>query len=296
MANVIDPKLKRVAIADPIQGYVTRKTLPIRSFSMDISTELRDDGDTVDVPIRMGAGEPMFNLADNWNHSDLKREKISVNLQRISRPVILNNSEQSNGHKLSDAVAEMVESIKKGIRLYIEWVSRNATQVNVGSTAAFSYKTINEIVWPSIKIGASQPSLFLTPSFYSKLLPTDQISLTPEYKGVFAEIERYEQGGLDKKLAGFAFNPGAFALGNRLPHEASDTEKKTYSYQQIIENEETGLVFLYSEWGTPGARSMHASLDTLIGLKLAVPHNVLILKNGETDWEPDAIADLNEAA
>lgn len=240
---------------------------PLNRFSLNIADEFKTERSTVEVDVIDGVGKAHKNLKD-WNTSDLKTSKVSVEMDRYSRPVHLDYADRANGVTLTKKVQSMVRSVARGFweDVMAAIAASGAETVNVGPRKSFVPEIITEDVWPSMTNGAD--ALYLDRMYYSKLIPTNALGLNLAAGAYSFDGGIYFVEGLNVLAnntgVGVATRPDALAIALRLP----DIPKELGIRTEVVTSPKLGISILIKYWGIQNTETIAMSAELLAGVKV----------------------------
>lgn len=238
---------------------------PISRFSLDVSGEFKNDGDSVKVEVIDGVGEALKNT-ESWNKSDLKTGVVSVTMDRYSRPVGLTYKERKSGVQLANKVQTIVRAVSKAFwkDLMAKVAASGAKVVNVGPRSGFNPEMVADLVWPAMPNGVD--AVYLDRMYYSKLIPTNALGLNLadgaySIPGGIHYVEGTNVLAADSGV-GFAVRPDALAVAIRLP----EIDPKLNVETQIVESPKLGISILLKYWSDQSTETVYMSAELLAGV------------------------------
>ena len=158
---------------------------PIAGITTDVYPDLAvrnpQASPTVQVEVIDSVGEAIENGSD-WNQSELASHYVDVKLDRISRPFFLSAYDLMHGERIESKTAAAMEAVAQlVVKKFLTVATAGAAKQTL---TAMSPETAAEI---SGAFGASRETdtLILDPAAYSKLIPTNGLSLNPEVEGTY---------------------------------------------------------------------------------------------------------------
>lgn len=236
-------------------------------FSLNVADDFRTEGSSVEVEVIDGVGEAQKNLK-SWSLSDLKTSKVSVEMDRYSRPVSLTYADRKNGVTLVNKVQSMVRAVARAFwnDVIAAIAASGAEVVNVGPRKTFTPEIVTEEIWPSMTNGAD--ALFLDRLYYSKLIPTNALGLD------LASGAYSIPGGVhfvegvnvlaNNTGVGFASRHDGAAVALRLPEIPPDLGIRT----EVVTSPKLGISILIKYWGNKDTETISMSAELLAGVKV----------------------------
>lgn len=269
---------------------------PLTRFSLKIEDKFYTAGSSVAVEVIDGVGEAQKNI-DNWNISDLETSKVSVSMDRLSRPVGLTYDDRKNGVELVNKVQSVVRAVA---RLFWRDVMQaiadsGADVVNVGPRKNFTPEIVAEDIWPSMPNGVD--ALYLDRMYYSKLIPTTTqgLNLAAGAYSIDGGIHFVEGTNVlaSNSGAGFASRPDALAVALALPVIPPDLGMRT----EVVTSPKLGISILIKYWADQGSETLRMSAELMAGVKVCNKNHLRQLSRSPivTDEGAPAVASLNNA-
>ena len=270
---------------------------PLTRFSLKIEDKFYTEGSSVSVEVIDGVGEARKNI-DNWNTSDLKTSKVSVSLDRISRPVCLTYDDRKNGVELVNKVKSIIRSVAR--RFWMDVMQAiadsGAEVVNVGPRKSFTPEIVSEDIWPSMTNGAD--ALYLDRMYYSKLIPTTTqgLNLAAGAYSIDGGIHFVEGTNVlaNNTGVGFASRPDALAVALALPVIPKDLGIRT----EVFTSEKLGISILIKYWADQGSETLSMSAELMAGVKVCNKNHLRQLSSAPivTEEVTPAVANLEGAS
>lgn len=236
-------------------------------FSLNVAKEFKTEKTSVEVEVIDGVGEAEKNLT-SWAGSNLKTSKVSVVMDRYSRPVSLTYADRANGVTLTNKVQSMVRAVARGFwkDVIAAIAASGAEVVNVGPRKTFTPEIVTEEIWPSMTNGVD--ALYLDRLYYSKLIPTNALGLNLA-SGAYSipgGVHFVEGTNVlaNNKGAGFASRPDALAVALRLPDIPEDLGIRT----EVLTSPKLGISILIKYWGSQDTETISMSAELLAGVKV----------------------------
>lgn len=236
-------------------------------FSLNVAKEFKTEKTSVEVEVIDGVGEAEKNLT-SWAGSNLKTSKVSVVMDRYSRPVSLTYADRANGVTLTNKVQSMVRAVARGFwkDVIAAIAASGAEVVNVGPRKTFTPEIVTEEIWPSMTNGVD--ALYLDRLYYSKLIPTNALGLNLA-SGAYSipgGVHFVEGTNVlaNNKGAGFASRPDALAVALRLPDIPADLGIRT----EVVTSPKLGISILIKYWGSQDTETISMSAELLAGVKV----------------------------
>lgn len=236
-------------------------------FSLNVADDFRTEGSSVEVEVIDGVGEAQKNLK-SWSLSDLKTSKVSVEMDRYSRPVSLTYADRKNGVTLVNKVQSMVRAVARAFwnDVIAAIAASGAEVVHVGPRKTFTPEIVTEEIWPSMTNGVD--ALFLDRLYYSKLIPTNALGLN------LASGAYSIPGGVhfvegvnvlaNNTGVGFASRQDGAAVALRLPEIPPDLGIRT----EVVTSPKLGISILIKYWGNKDTETISMSAELLAGVKV----------------------------
>ena len=257
----------------------------ITRFSLDVSGEFKNDGDSVKVEVIDGAGDALKN-AESWNKSDLKTGLVSVTLDRYSRPAGLTYKERKSGVQLANKVQTIVRTVAKAFwkDLMAVVAASGAEVVNVGPRSGFTPEMMADVIWPSMTNGAD--AVYLDRMYFSRLIPTNALGLKLS-DGAYTIPGgiHYVEGTnvlAGNSGVGFATRPDALAVAVRVP----DIDPKLNMETQIVESPKLGISLLLKCWPDQSTETVYISAELLAGVAVGNKNHLRQLSSAAVEADP----------
>lgn len=295
-ANNIAP-LNWTIISQAVVDATEDELAPLTRFSLKVEDKFYTAGSSVAVEVIDGVGEAKKNIED-WNTSDLKTSKVSVLMDRYSRPVSLTAGDRKNGVELVNKVQAMVRAVA---RLFWKDIMQavatsGAEVVNVGPRKSFTPEIVSGDIWPSMTNGAD--ALYLDRMYYSKLIPTTALGLNLaagaySFDGGIHFVEGTNVLA-NNNGAGFATRPDALAVALALPEIPKDLGIRT----EVVTSEKLGISILIKYWANQGSETLSMSAELLAGVKVCNKAHLRQLSSAPmvTEEVTPAVASLEGAS
>ena len=162
---------------------------PISELTVDVypDLEVRNQGasPTVQVEVIDSVGNALYNTT-NWDQSDISNSYVDVKLDRISRPFYLTSYDLMHGERIESKVGAAMEAVANGVfAKFIDKITSHAATLS--QVADFGKFGPEEAVKISGAFGQSRETetLLLSPSLYSKIVPTNGLGLDPAVEGTY---------------------------------------------------------------------------------------------------------------
>lgn len=252
----------------------TRKILaPIDKIHTDVTYDLQvrnpDALPVVQVEVVKSVGDALVD-ATNWNQSAIENEYVDVKLHRISRPFKLSVYDITRGERIESKIAAAMNAVAQGVLGQFFTAAASASEHTVTGMDPETAASISGIFGAD----AETDILILNPVQYSKLVPTNGLSLNPETEGV------YGIGKIYKSLI-----PGAAYDGLAL---ATDGIVGALATPEIVTNQPgTYTQYLGTFAGVPmilmgkfdyDTQCIKASVETMCGFALTTAKHVKKIK------------------
>lgn len=257
----------------------------ITRFSLDVSGEFKNDGDSVKVEVIDGAGDALKN-AESWNKSDLKTGLVSVTLDRYSRPAGLTYKERKSGVQLANKVQTIVRTVAKAFwkDLMAVVAASGAEVVNVGPRSGFTPEMMADVIWPSMTNGAD--AVYLDRMYFSRLIPTNALGLklSDGAYSIPGGIHYVEGTNVlaGNSGVGFATRPDALAVAVRVP----DIDPKLNMETQIVESPKLGISLLLKCWPDQSTETVYISAELLAGAAVGNKNHLRQLSSAAVEADP----------
>ena len=181
-----------------------RKILaPIDQIHTDVSYDLQvrnpDALPTVQVEVVKSVGDALVD-ATNWNQSAIQNEYKDVKLHRISRPFKLSMYDIMRGERIESKVGAAMNAVAQGVLAQFFAAASTAGEHTIAGMDPETAASISGVFGAN----AETDVLILDPVQYSKLVPTNGLSLNPETEGVYGIGKIYKSlipGGAYQGLA-----------------------------------------------------------------------------------------------
>lgn len=266
-------------------------------FSLNVADDFRTEGSSVEVEVIDGVGEAQKNLK-SWSLSDLKTSKVSVEMDRYSRPVSLTYADRKNGVTLVNKVQSMVRAVARAFwnDVIAAIAASGAEVVHVGPRKTFTPEIVTEEIWPSMTNGVD--ALFLDRLYYSKLIPTNALGLN------LASGAYSIPGGVhfvegvnvlaNNTGVGFASRQDGAAVALRLPEIPPDLGIRT----EVVTSPKLGISILIKYWGNKDTETISMSAELLAGVKVCNKNHLRQLSSAPlvTDENSPVMASLEGAS
>lgn len=183
----------------------THKALaPVKDFIVDVYPEMQvanaKANPVVQLEVITSVGDALVNATD-FNQSEIANKYVTCELNHISRPFSLSMYDLTHGERIESKLAAAAEAVAQGV--YKQFV-----QTVKGAGAATTLGEMSPEVAASISgafgADAETHALILDPVNYSKLVPTNGLSLNPETQGVYGIgkiYKSYIDGGTTEGIA-----------------------------------------------------------------------------------------------
>ena len=266
---------------------------PISRFSLDVSGDFKNDGDSVSVEVIDGAGDALKNT-EEWNKSDLKTGKVTVTLTRYSRPAGLSYRDRKNGVQLANKVQTIVRTVAKAFwkDLMAAVAASGAEVVKVGPRAGFKPEMMADVIWPSMTNGVD--SVYLDRMYYSKLIPTNALALNLANGAYSIPGGIYFVEGVNVLAGnagvGFAARQDALAAAVRVPN----IDPKLNLEMQIVESPKLGIKILLKCWPDSNTETVYISAELLAGVAVGNKNHLRQLSSAAID-DPSSVPALPPA-
>lgn len=253
-----------------------RKILaPIDQIHTDVSYDLQvrnpDALPTVQVEVVKSVGQALVD-ATNWNQSAVENEYKDVKLHRISRPFKLSMYDIMRGERIESKIGAAMNAVAQGVLGQFFAAAETAGQHTVTGMDPETAASLSGVFGAD----AETDVLILDPVQYSKLVPTNGLSLNPETEGV------YGIGKIYKSLI-----PGGTYQGLAL---AKDAIVGACATPEILANQPgTAVQYLGTFAGVPmllmskfdfDTQCIKCSVETLAGFTMTAPSHITKVKVG----------------
>lgn len=269
-----------------------RRLAPIFAFSLDLSSEAKAKGDTIQVPLISAATAADFNATTNnykATADDIKAKTVSLNKRKLSKFGVDDSQNANFPASWWERKAEMSVNAVGGAALDDVWAL--ITAANYGDTdadklaltlATFKKAGVGAIRAAAVKKGLNPAAstLLLNPDFYSMLL-ADLDSAS--YGGEEAIRQGYIPNllGFGKVMEAPNFNspglvchPDAIAFANRY---LAPVDPSSYSEVGTVTDEESGLTVGIRKYGDPDTGLLSVSAELAYGLDVGAGDALLRL-------------------
>lgn len=248
-------------VSDKYVDKVRKILAPIDGLTLDVYPDLAvrnpQASPTVQVEVIDSMGDAIENNAD-WDKSDIQNHYVDVKLDRISRPFYLTSYDLMHGERIESKVGAAMEVVAQGI------VKKFFTAATTGAAketlTGFDPETAASL---SAAFGDKRETaaLILEPAAYSKLVPTNGLSLNPEVEGTYG-IGRIHKSLIDVE------GVNAIALAKDAVVGAMGTQENVLSQPgQIVQSLGTvaGIpMVLIGHWSYD-KQAMKMSVETFAG-------------------------------
>lgn len=183
---------------------VHKNIAPVKDFIVDVFPEMQvanpKSNPVVQLEVIDSVGSALKD-ATNFNQTEITNHYVTCELHHYSRPFSLSMYDLTKGERIESKLAAAAEAVAQGI--YGEFITAVKAAGSATSAAAMSPETAAEI---SAAFGADAEThaLILDPVNYSKLVPTNGLSLNPETNGVYGIgkiYKSYIDGGTTEGIA-----------------------------------------------------------------------------------------------
>lgn len=258
-----------------------RRIAPIFAFSLDLSDEAAQKGDTVQVPLVSAATAAEYNASTNnykATADDITAKTVTINKRKLSKFGIDDSQNASYPPSWWERKAEMAVNACAGAAL--DDVYALITAANYGdedadkltlTLAGFKKAGVGAIRAAAVKKGLapSASALLLNPDFYSALLADlDSASYGGE--------EAIRQGFIPNLLGfgkimeapdydspGFVCHADAIAFANRY---LAPVDPSSYSEAGSVTDDDSGLTVGIRKYGDPDTGLLSVSAELCYGL------------------------------
>lgn len=178
---------------------------PVKDFIVDVYPDMQvanpKANPVVQLEVITGMGDALVDATD-FNQTNIQNKYVTCELHHIARPFSLSMYDLTKGERIESKLAAAAEAVAQGV--YAQFVT---TVKGIGEEAvtapAMSPETAAEISG-AFGAAAETHTLILDPVQYSKLVPTNGLSLNPQTEGVYGigKIHKsYIDGGTTHGIA-----------------------------------------------------------------------------------------------
>jgi len=269
-----------------------RKLAPIFAFSLDLSAEAAQKGDTIQVPLILAASAADFNATTHnykASNDDITAKEVKLNKRKLSKFGIDDAANANFPASWWEGKSAM--SVNACGAAALADVYALITAENYGdeekdklqiSLAGFKKAGVGQIRAAAVKKGLlpSASALCLNPDFYSALL-ADLDSAS--YGGEEAIRQGYIPNLLgfgkiievpDYDSPGYVCHPDAIAFANRY---LAPVDPSSYSEAGSVTEDETGLTVGIRRYGDPDTGLLSVSAELCYGLDVGAGDALLRL-------------------
>jgi len=269
MANAFDSALIIDSISSMTKTVLANRLAPLRVFTQDFSSDVRKPNETIQIPIVSATAATSVNPTNFEPGSSTTVGKATITFDHLFQPFGLSVSDVANGHRLErlirinlDALADKIWSV----------AITPVTTVNFGAATIVTPASITPgsgylaTLWAAIE-KSPRKGLVVTPSIYSKLIPTNADYL-PLENGAYG----FDQGvhyassfsGAVSGLDGFACSPEAVCVAAAAP-AIDESIASLFQIRESVTLDELGITVYYNVWGSTANRQVNASLELMFG-------------------------------
>lgn len=170
-------------VSEKFGNSVKKIIAPLDGVTMDVITDLTtpnpDAAPTVQVEVIKSVGDALVDATD-WDQTAVENEYVDVKLHRISRPFKLSVYDLMHGERIESKVAAAAEVVAQGVlaQFYATIAGISPEEISdFGPEAAAEISGAFDT--------AETNALIVTPSLYSKLIPTSTLGLNPDADGAY---------------------------------------------------------------------------------------------------------------
>jgi hypothetical protein len=181
-------------VSEKYTDSVKKILAPVASQIMDVQTDLQvrnpDACPVVQVEVIHSMGGAMID-GQNWDNSEILNQYVDVKLHRISRPFKLTAYDIMKGERIESKVKAAMETVATGVtNLAFDTILDSATLEEVSTDISPEY--VANTLSSKFGFNGKVDTLILAPAEYSKLVPTNGLSLDPKTEGVYGIGHIYE--------------------------------------------------------------------------------------------------------
>lgn len=248
-------------VSDKYVDKVRKILAPIDGLTLDVYPDLAvrnpQASPTVQVEVIDSMGDAIENNAD-WDKSDIQNHYVDVKLDRISRPFYLTSYDLMHGERIESKVGAAMETVAQAVvKKFFTAATAGAAKETIATFGPEAAATLSAAFGDKRETEA----LILEPAAYSKLVPTNGLSLNPEVEGT------YGIGRIHKSLIGVE-GVNAIALAKDAVVGAMGTQENVLSQPgQIVQSLGTvaGIpMVLIGHWSYD-KQAMKMSVETFAG-------------------------------
>lgn len=186
-------------VSEKYTDSVKKILAPVASQIMDVQTDLQvrnpDACPVVQVEVIHSMGGAMVD-GNSWDKSDILNQYVDVKLHRVSRPFKLTAYDIMRGERIESKVKAAMETVAQGVvTLAFDTILDTVTVGDI--TTEISPEYVANTISSKFGFYGKVDTLILHPAEYSKLVPTNGLSLDPKAEGVYGIGHIYESMTLD---------------------------------------------------------------------------------------------------
>lgn len=191
-------------VSDKWVDATRKKIAPVKDFILDVYPDMQvqnpNANPVVQLEVITSAGDALVDATD-FNQTALTNKYVTCELHHISRPFSLSMYDIAHGERVESKLAAAAESVLQGV--FAQFVTAVKGAGTATEMAAMSAETAAEISG-AFGAAAETHTLILDPVQYSKLVPTNGLSLNPDTEGVYGIgkiYKSYIDGGTTEGIA-----------------------------------------------------------------------------------------------
>lgn len=183
-ANTIASDALWKTVSDKWVDTLHHDLQPIQKYITDVYPDMQvanpNANPVVQVEVITGMGDALVDATD-FNQTAITNKYVTVELHHISRPFSLSMYDITHGERVESKLSAAAETVAMGVMN--QFMSTLATSENQISMPAMSPETAANI--SGAFGGIETETLLLDSIAYSKLVPTNGLSLNPDTEGAY---------------------------------------------------------------------------------------------------------------
>lgn len=246
------------------------------------------------VEVVKDAGEAIED-AENWEQSALVNSYVPVTLHRYSRPFVLYNKDLMAGERIATKISAAVEAVVSRVvnKFFGTAFAADGGVLNVDADT-FSPEFVAHNVSRLFSEFGGVDDLVLSPDFFSKLVPTNALSLGTG-PGTYGIGNIHCSAGLNTQpaegsakvatsgLHGLALRRNGIAAAFGVPDLSNLTNIAVRSLGTVA-----GIPLILKSWVNAGTEGIWNSVETLAGFAVANETSIVKLSTENTENTEDA--------
>ena len=277
MANTFDSALVADSIAAQTKTVLAKRLAPLGLFASDYSSEVKNVGEVIQVPIASAGSSTQLNPTTFNNLGGSTVGKASVSLSHVYQPFGLSYADMKNGHRL-DRIAQ-VNADALADKIW-ELATSNVTVANFGAaTVTSAENSINATsgdvadLWAGVH-KSPRKGLVVSPVIYSNLIPTSTtaLNLGEGAYGFENGVHYATSFSGETGLVGFACSEDALVMAAAQPVLNSNS----YEVQSIV-LEQLGLTVMFTMHHDTTVRADIATLEVMFGSAVGLSNGTMAM-------------------